>query len=213
MPAPTEKQLAFLKSLGFTGAPPSTVGEASDLISAMKDGLTSAEAEKGMLFERASPIEKARLYLADAEEQTRNGNELAGWRLKVKRGAETSQNTIYNGVFLPFDVGRKFPELLAISGLDYDSELQRRPAKGLIVVAPNQLTEITPGTRKASVPTPIAVQHSRPQKRNGCLGLLLILIAILFSTGLLSYNVVRTTMSVLNEATQAVNRIGEVGRS
>lgn len=205
MPAPTEKQLAFLKSLGYTGAQPNTVGEASDLISAMKDGLTSVDAEKGMLFERASPIEKARLYLADAEERKRNGNELAGWRLKVKRGAETSQNTIYNGAFLPFDVGRKFPELLAISGLDFDSELQRRPAKGPIVVAPNQLSEITPGSREASVSTPVAVQQSPHKKRSGCLGLLLILIAMLFSTGLLSYNVVSATTSELNEANQAVN--------
>jgi len=206
MAAPTEKQLAYLKSLGYTGAPPSTVGEASDLISAMKDGLASADAEKGMRFERASPIGKARLYLADAAERKRNGNELAGWRLKVKRGAETSQNTIYNGAFLPFDVGCKFPELLAISGLDFDSELQRRPAKGPIVVAPNQLSEITPGSRKASVSTPIAVQPSRPKKRNGCLGLLLFLIAILFSTGLMSYKVVRATSAELNEANQAVNR-------
>ena len=213
MPAPTEKQLAFLKSLGYKGAPPSTVGEASDIISAMKDGLTSGDAEKGMLFERASPIEKARLYLTDAEERKQNGSELAGWRLKVKRGAETSQNAIYNGAFLPFDVGRKFPELLAISGLDFDSELQRRPTKGPIVVAPNQLTEITPGTRKASVFTPIAVQHSRTKKQSGCLSLLLILIAILVSTCLLSYKVVRTTTSLLNKANPAVYRSGEVGRS
>lgn len=206
MPAPTEKQLAFLRSLGYTCAQPITVGEASDLISTMKDGLTSADAEKGMLFERASPIEKARLYLADAEERKRNGNELAGWRLKVKRGAETSQNTIYNGVFLPFDVGRKFPELWAISGLDFDSELQRRPTKGPIVVAPNQMSEITPGSRRASVSTPIAVQQSRPKKRSGCLGLLLILIAILFSTGLLSYNVVGATTSEHHDTHQPVNR-------
>lgn len=212
MPAPTEKQLTFLKSLGYMGAPPSTVGEASDLISALKDGLTSAEAEKGMLFERASPIEKARLYLADAEERKRNGNELAGWRLKVKRGSESSENTIYNGAFLPFDVGRKFPALLAISGLDFDSELQRRPAKGPIVVAPNQLTEITPGTRKASDPTPIAVQHSRIKKRSGCLGLFLFLITTLVSTGLLSCEVVRATMSELNESNQAVNQSGDAER-
>ena len=207
MSAPTEKQIVLLRSLGYTGAQPNTVGEASNLISAMKDGLTSADAAKRMLFERASPIEKARLYLTDAEERKRNGNEIAGWRLKVRRGAETSQNTIYNGAFLPFDVGRKFPELLAISGLDLDSELQRRPAKGPIVIAPNELSEITPGSRKASVSAPVAVQQSRSKKRSGCLGLLLVLKAILFLTGLLTYNIVRASSSEINE----LNQSGEVG--
>ncbi len=205
MPPPTEKQLAFLTDLGYTGAQPTTVGEASDLISAMKDGLTTADAEKGMLFERASPIEKARLYLADAEERKRNGNELAGWRLKVKRGAETSQNAIYNGAFLPFDVGRKFPELLAISGLDFDSELQRRPAKGPIVVAPNQFSEITPGSRKPNASPPVTVQPARPKKRSGCLGVLLFFVAMVFSFGLLSYTISLATDYGTDAANHEVN--------
>ncbi len=187
MSAPTKKQLTFLKTLGYTGVKPNTVGEASDLISAMRDGVTSTVAEKGMLYERASPIEKARLYLTDAEERKRNGNEHAGWRLKVKRGAETSQNLIYNGAFLPFDVGRKFPELLAISGLDFDSELQRRPAKGPVVVAPNQLSEITPGSRVPANAPQIVQQPTLKKKRSGCLGILFLLVMMAFSTWFLSY--------------------------
>lgn len=206
MPPPTEKQIAFLKDLGYTGAQPTTVGEASDLISAMKDGLTTVDAEKGMLFERASPIEKARLYLADAEERKRNGNELAGWRLKVKRGAETSQNSIYNGAFLPFDVGRKSPELLAISGLDFDVELQRRPAKGPIVVAPNQLSEITPGSRKPTASPSVTVQLTRRETRSGCTGMLLFFVAIVFSVGCLSYTIVLPTEYETDATNHAVHR-------
>lgn len=186
MLAPTEKQLAYLKTLGYSGAQPNTVGEASDLISAMKAGLASANAERGMLIERASPIDKARVYLADAEERRRNGNELAGWRLKVKRGAETSQNSIYNGAFLPFDVGRNFPELLAISGLDFDTELQRRPAKGPIVIAPNQLSEITPRPR-TPVASPRAGQPpAQPKGKQGCAGMLFLLVMLVLSISFLT---------------------------
>jgi hypothetical protein len=192
---PTEKQLAYLKDLGYVGTEPITIGEASDLIDAMKQGVASADAEKNMLFERASPIEKARLYLADVEERKRRGEDLAGWRLKVKRGAETSANSVYNGAFLPFDVGRKFPELLAISGLDFDT-LQRRPAKGPVVVAPKQLSEITPVSRKSaparpiplpSSAPPIPVPTTTPRKRGGCLGLLLMFVALVCSLGLLLF--------------------------
>jgi len=190
---PTEKQLAYLKDLGYAGSPPKPIGEASDLISAMKDGLTSEPAEKSMLFERAPPLEKARLYLADAEQRKRNGNELAGWRLKVKRGAETSQNANYNGAFLPFDVGRQFPELLAISGLDLDTELQRRPAKGPIVTAPNHLSEITPGSRKPTRSSQIAVPSTTSKKRGGCLGMLLLFTVGATALALLSYTIVLAT--------------------
>lgn len=172
---PSQKQLAYLKDLGYVGLPPNTIGEASDLISSMKNGLTSELAEKAMLYERAPPLEKARLYLAEAEQRKRDGSQIAGWRLKVKRGAETSKNSIYNGAFLPFEVGRQFPELLAISGLDFDTELQRRPAKGPIITAPNQVSEITPSSK------PKATQYSGPTetsvKQGGCFGMALIFIA------------------------------------
>lgn len=196
MKPPTDKQLAYLKVLGYVGTQPTTIGEATDLIQAIKeDGFTSADAERAVLIDRDLPIEKIRRYIAEAEQDKRNGNELAGWRLKVKRGTETSENSIYNGAFLPFDVGRKFPELLAISGLDFDP-LQRRPAKGPVVVAPKQLSEITPGSRKSAparpipVPssaTPIPVPSTTPRKRGGCLGLLLMFAVLVCSLGLLSY--------------------------
>jgi len=212
MASPTEKQFAFLKDLGYAGAEPTTVAEASDLISAMKDGLTTADAEKTMLFERASPIEKARLYLADAEERKRNGNELAGWRLKVKRGAETSQNAIYNGAFLPFDVGRKFPELLAISGLDFDSELQRTPAKGPIVISPKQLSEITPGTRKPARSPQISGPSKDTGKRGGCLGILLLTIVMASSLAFWSHNIVFTTDDGADAANNPLQTEPQVAR-
>lgn len=186
MAAPTQKQLAFLKTLKYAGVRPDTVGEASDLIDALKHGVTSADAEKQMLFERASPIEKAQLYLADAEERKREWNELAGWRLKVKSGAETSKNSIYNGAFLPFEVGRQHPELLAISGLDF-SELQRTPAKGPFIVAPNQLSEVSVGKRAPRTASAVAQTASREGKKTGCLWLLIMFATVLCSVGLVAF--------------------------
>ena len=185
MKPPTVKQLAYLKDLGYVGTEPITIGEASDLIDAIKDGFTSADAERAVLTDRDLPIEKARRYLAQAAEDKRNGNELAGWRLKVKRGAETSENSVYNGAFLPFDVGRQFPEILAISGLDFGT-LQRRPAKGPIVLAPKQLSEITLSSRKPTESIQNFVPSTIPRKRGGCLGLLLFIVVVASSLGLLS---------------------------
>jgi len=184
MHPPTEKQRAFLNDLGYIGVPPLTLREASELITSMKDGLSSSVAEKAMLLDRASPIERARIYLANVEERKRNGNQIAGWRLKVQSGAKTSQNSIYNGAFLPFEIGKQNPELLAIVGLELDNELQRRPAKGSIVVGPNQVADIKVGAKKSTVTRQSNPQMTSQPKRKGCLGILLAAVFIVVAMAL-----------------------------
>jgi hypothetical protein len=140
--SPSEKQLNYLNTLGYAGIPPLTISNASVLIDCMKDGLGSEHAQRQMLFERATGIEKVNLYLAELGERKKLGYECAGWRLKVKRGNETQSNKIYDGAFLPFSVGKQYPEILAISGLENDRVLHQKPKKGPIVFAPNEIGEI-----------------------------------------------------------------------
>lgn len=162
----TEKQLSYLKRLGYTGAAPSTLREASDLIELMQDGATSEAAERGVLVDRAPHLLKARLRIAEVESRRRNGEQIAGWRLKVRQGAKTEANAFYHRAFLPLPVGKQFPEILTISGLEHDT-LQRPPAKGSVVVTLGEVAEIEP---KQTVPK---VQRDAPvpqAQRKGCFG-------------------------------------------
>ena len=181
MSEPTAKQLSYLRQLGYTGSAPLTAGEASELISGTKDGVDQSHLEKGMLDERArkgrTKIENAKHHLAMLESMKKDWMgefKLAGFRLKVLKGAETQANAPYKNAFLPFDVAKRYPELLTISGLDYDSELQRRPSKGPIVIAPGQIGEIeSQGSRQPAVVAPIG--SGTEPKKSGCLVLFALL--------------------------------------
>jgi hypothetical protein len=93
-----------------------------------------------------SPIERVESYLARIEQLKSGGYKCAGWRLKVKKGGESSATEIYDGAFLPFAIGKAFPEILARFGYLEDYEyrvLHQKPDKGPVVLGPNLVGEVS----------------------------------------------------------------------
>jgi hypothetical protein len=69
---PTEKQLQYLKRLGYDGPPPQTRAEASAAIDALKDGQSGAKAIQAQRKESAKRLKKSRAdSLKSAKEQIR----------------------------------------------------------------------------------------------------------------------------------------------
>ncbi len=142
MKEPTAKQLAYLKDLGYDRSPPLTIVDASNLIDSMKDGLSAIEAEKGMIYERATGVEKVKLYLNGIRERKENGYVIAGFRVKIPVEFQSESNKAYSGAFIPYDVACKYPEIIAACGVDQVDYIQRKPQHGPIVMAPNQVEDI-----------------------------------------------------------------------
>lgn len=134
----SQKQMAFLKRLGYSGQLPATVREASAAIDAMLEKKDSKRAEKALLAERGRS-EKARAKRRRKElatigqevnfmlqENRRYGSDglYAGFMFVPLDGVElAAQETQYAGAFLPLQVAARFPDLLAMDTLDVEEVL------------------------------------------------------------------------------------------
>lgn len=151
--APSKKQIGYLKGLGYLGATPETSREASFLIDQLKSGKSSSVAQKSLAKERkkmarrdnaklkerlASQIE----YLNWIEEELRGADGIgcAGFRLSAIPDDTTTEEMIYANAFLPFDVAKRYPELLLMN-LD-DDELEKSPRKGKVIMQPGVVIDM-----------------------------------------------------------------------
>jgi hypothetical protein len=160
--APSDKQLAYLKRLGYSGPAPETSAEASRLIDDLKGGASSAAAAKALTQRRGErarrDLEHARIYVEGLAEMERQYHEacgepyISGLRLKVPAADRTPENEIYHKAFLPLDVALRSPEILTIDGLEY-KEIKRTPGLGLFVVAPGHVVERQKGERAPKAKT------------------------------------------------------------
>ena len=145
MKPPSQKQLDYLRILGYEGRQPESSSEASRLIDDMKSGAISpTETPK----ERKQRIAENRAYIADLEEMIQQGEgafKCAGFRLKAIKGETPRPDLIYDNAFLPLDTAKKCPELLSL--VLACNELERTPKKGLVVIRPGVVRDI----EKASV--------------------------------------------------------------
>jgi hypothetical protein len=150
MKQPSQKQLDYLKRLGYTGPPPGSSSEASHLIDALKAGKTSAEAERSAKGMRQGQARKEKqrnkdnlTYLAGLESMMRDSEgefKCAGFRLKKIKDETPESELIYDKAFLPFDTAKRFPDLLSLN-LEFD-ELERTPTKGNIVSRPGVIKDM-----------------------------------------------------------------------
>ena len=125
---PSQKQLGYLKGLGYQGPKPATSWEASQLIDQLKSGVTPAKASDWLVSRRGDKakrrIEDAKQYLDSVVQMDRDyrsavGEPLtSGFRLKVMPGEQTAENALYHKAFLPLEVAVRYPQLLAIEGMD-----------------------------------------------------------------------------------------------
>ena len=67
----------------------------------------------------------------------------AGFRIKVAKDADAATQ-LYHKAFLPLAIAHKCPEVLLLSGLEYD-ELERVPGTGKFVVGAGQIVERSKG--------------------------------------------------------------------
>ena len=151
MKPPSDKQLKYLRALGYTGKQPESSFEASQLIGDIKDGMSSNAAEKNAKKHRREAVKRERKHLQH-QKQYLDGLEsmmaesegvfkCAGFRMKAIKGETSEQHLIYDKAFLPFDVAKRHPELLGIRDVDHD-ELQRKPSKGKIVQSPGVVKDM-----------------------------------------------------------------------
>lgn len=169
---PSKKQLGYLKGLGYQGEAPETSLEASVLIDDLKAGARSDRAEKRMVTKRSeqlrSSIERVKQYLKsvaemDCEYRDATGDPyVSGFRLKVPASEQTAENEMYHKAFLPLELALKYPQILAIEGIQ-EEELKRVPLAGLFVIAPNRVV-----LRSKGQPIP-------GQKGSGCASALLVI--------------------------------------
>lgn len=161
---PSKKQLGYLKGLGYEGPKPATSWEAGQLIDQLKSGVSSARASQWLVARRDDKakrrIEEAKQYLdgvvrMDRDYRSAVGEPLtSGFRLKVMAGEQTAENEIYHKAFLSLDVATRYPDLLAIEGMD-EEELKRVPSHGKFVTGPGQVIERAKG-------------ETASQKNSGC---------------------------------------------
>lgn len=152
--APSDRQLGYLKGLGYPGPRPHTAWEASQLLDQIKSGTPPCTASQ-WLISRWENKSKQRLmhakdYLSGVLEMERQYRSavgetlISGFRLKVQAGEHTPENEIYDKAFLPLHVATRYPELLAIEGI-HDEQLKRVPGHGKFITGPGQIVERVKG--------------------------------------------------------------------
>jgi len=112
---PTDRQLEFLKKLGYSGEPPISKQEASFLIDGRKAGKKAEALEKAMLKARskaeASWFKDQRHYAKMEIQQARDSDGvIAGFIIRIGRTCDGAKR--YHGAFLPTHVAMKNPKLL-----------------------------------------------------------------------------------------------------
>lgn len=136
---------------------------------------------------RLSPRERTLVYLREHIDQCDSEDRPAGWRIKIPKGAETQENACYQGAFVPFDIGKRHPEVLLLGmvylGNDDEQQnlvlnpLQRRPSKGPIITALGVIEQIETGPRKQTV-------QQQTSKGCGCIFVFFIAVLGLAAEGL-----------------------------
>src|SRR5689334_9550051 len=124
---PSDKQLSYLKGLGYSLTPPRTSGEASEMIDGLKSGSPPEQVERNLHAYRQQR-QQARMadvhtYLSGLSgmvEMAEGEFKLAGFRLSVERKLIDPAYLAYDKAFLPFDVALRLPQILAIDGLNSD---------------------------------------------------------------------------------------------
>ena len=125
---PSKKQLGYLKGLGYRGTPPETSWEASRLIDELKAGKTPKQVAKSLNKKRESKanrsLQSAKEYVRLVAEQNDEYREavgsamVVGFRLKVSKVEMTPENEVYHRGFLPLEIAVKYPEILAVAGVE-----------------------------------------------------------------------------------------------
>jgi len=118
--AATERQLGYIKRLGYEGSPPRTKQEASLVIQARQRGFISPDIERILNQYRESP-DKERIgiiwFLIERyavtmmlEEDKKDRERVLGYRLHVGHNCRGARK--YNGAFVPREVASQYPEVL-----------------------------------------------------------------------------------------------------
>lgn len=153
--APSPKQTAYLKRLGYRGEPPNTSQEASAAIEEMLDSDNWRKAETAILRERDErkrrEKQRRRDDLAAAKSQIRfmlrenksyGGEGLyAGFLFVEVEDEEPSQHdALYVGAFLPLNVAADYPELLTLETVEAEELMvdDKIPAGARTVTEPGR---------------------------------------------------------------------------
>jgi hypothetical protein len=156
---PSSKQLGYLKRLGYEGAEPTSLKQASAAINAMLEYKDSKVAERAIATQRKAEEKREKKAKKDqlrtikddiqfmVRENRAYGDDglYAGFvfvRIEDERPSE--DDTPYVGAFVPLEVAQKYPEVLLRHTLDYDEVLSeaklRRGTK--VVVAPGRFKRL-----------------------------------------------------------------------
>jgi len=161
MNSPTNKQLRYLKDLGYELSPPETSKEASFLIGKMKDGTAAKKAEKELLKLRKQKADEAlalhKQYMDGLARMNKDlkgagvGKDMAcvGFRMKANGQEVPPDQQQYVGAFIPFDLAMKLPEIMMLPGL-YAEELVREPKHGKFVQKNGSVVEIEKKSKSTS---------------------------------------------------------------
>lgn len=156
---PSDKQLRYLKRLGYKGEQPTSSAQASAAIDEMLESRSSRRAEDAVLEQRDYERDRAKKNERDRragndetlrhmlrENKAYGGEGLyAGFRfVELEEEKPNQKEAPYAGAFLPIQVAAKYPELLDVETLEIEEVMvdDRLPKGTPMVVGPGRFRPV-----------------------------------------------------------------------